>query len=74
MSDADVKLDIGRELTRGLGAGDPEVGRMAAEEHHKEIEEVLGPADMVVVAAGEGGGTVPAPHPSSPPSPAGSAR
>src|ERR687894_698613 len=42
MSDADVKLDIGRELTRGLGAGsDPEVGRQAAEAHRDEIEEVL---------------------------------
>src|SRR4051812_39595036 len=42
MSDADVKLDIGRELTRGLGAGaDPEVGRRAAEDHAEEIEEVL---------------------------------
>ena len=62
MSDADVKLDIGRELTRGLGAGaNPEVGRKAAEEHHKEIEEVLGRADMVFVAAGEGGGTGAAP-------------
>src|SRR5215210_7530447 len=40
MSDADVKLDIGRDLTRGLGAGsDPEVGRQAAEEHREEIEE-----------------------------------
>ena len=58
MSDADVKLDIGGELTRGLGAGaNPEVGRKAAEVHHKEIEEVLGRADMLVVAAGEGGGT-----------------
>src|SRR5947207_3374916 len=58
MSDADVKLNIGRELTRGLGAGaNPEVGRKAAEEHQQEIEEVLGRADMVVVAAGEGGGT-----------------
>ena len=42
MSDADLKLDLGRELTRGLGAGsDPEVGRMAAEEHREEIEEAL---------------------------------
>ena len=41
MSDADVKLDIGRDLTRGLGAGaDPEVGRGAAEDHAEEIEEV----------------------------------
>jgi cell division protein FtsZ len=58
MSDADVKLDIGRELTRGLGAGaDPEVGRQAAEDHSDEIEEVLKGADMVFVTAGEGGGT-----------------
>jgi len=58
MSDADVKLDIGRELTRGLGAGaDPEVGRQAAEDHTEEIEEVLKGADMVFVTAGEGGGT-----------------
>jgi cell division protein FtsZ len=58
MSDADVKLDVGRELTRGLGAGaDPEVGRKAAEDHEEEIEEVLKGADMVFVTAGEGGGT-----------------
>jgi cell division protein FtsZ len=58
MSDADVKLDVGRELTRGLGAGaDPEVGRRAAEDHAEEIEEVLKGADMVFVTAGEGGGT-----------------
>ena len=58
MSDADVKLDVGRELTRGLGAGaDPEVGRKAAEDHSEEIEEVLRGADMVFVTAGEGGGT-----------------
>ncbi|EFC83833.1 cell division protein FtsZ, partial [Parafrankia sp. EUN1f] len=58
MSDADVKLDVGRELTRGLGAGaDPEVGRQAAEDHREEIEEVLKGADMVFVTAGEGGGT-----------------
>lgn len=58
MSDADVKLDIGRELTRGLGAGaDPEKGRQAAEDHADEIEEVLKGADMVFVTAGEGGGT-----------------
>ena len=58
MSDADVKLDVGRELTRGLGAGaDPEVGRRAAEDHAEEIEEALRGADMVVVTAGEGGGT-----------------
>ncbi len=58
MSDADVKLDIGRELTRGLGAGaNPEVGKKAAEDHLQEIEEVLKGADMVFVTAGEGGGT-----------------
>ena len=58
MSDADVKLDIGRELTRGLGAGaDPEVGRRAAEDHAEEIEQALTGADMVFVTAGEGGGT-----------------
>ena len=58
MSDADVKLDIGRELTRGLGAGaDPEVGAHAAHDHSDEIEEVLKGADMVFVTAGEGGGT-----------------
>jgi len=58
MSDADVKLDIGRETTRGLGAGsDPEVGRAAAEEHHDEIVEVLKGADMVFITAGAGGGT-----------------
>nr|WP_306237677.1 cell division protein FtsZ [Ornithinimicrobium sp. HY1745] len=58
MSDADVKLDVGRELTRGLGAGaDPEVGRKAAEDHMEEIEEALRGADMVFVTAGEGGGT-----------------
>jgi len=58
MSDADVKLDIGRELTRGLGAGaNPEVGGRAAEDHSDEIEEVLKGADMVFVTAGEGGGT-----------------
>jgi cell division protein FtsZ len=58
MSDADVKLDVGRELTRGLGAGaNPEVGRKAAEDHKDEIEEVLKGADMVFVTAGEGGGT-----------------
>jgi cell division protein FtsZ len=58
MSDADVKLDIGRTLTRGLGAGsDPEVGRAAAEEHRDEIEEALKGSDMVFITAGKGGGT-----------------
>jgi cell division protein FtsZ len=58
MSDAEVKLDIGRETTRGLGAGsDPDVGRQAVDEHGDEIEEILKGADMVFVTAGEGGGT-----------------
>ncbi len=58
MSDADVKLDIGRDITRGLGAGaDPEVGRRAAEDHADEIEVALRGSDMVFVTAGEGGGT-----------------
>ena len=58
MSDADVKLDVGRELTRGLGAGaNPDVGQQAAEDHAEDIEEVIKGADMVFVTAGEGGGT-----------------
>jgi cell division protein FtsZ len=58
MSDAEVKLDIGRETTRGLGAGsDPEVGRRAADEHRDEMEELLKGSDMVFITAGEGGGT-----------------
>ena len=58
MSDAEVKLDIGRETTRGLGAGsDPDVGREAADEHADEIEEILKGSDMVFITAGEGGGT-----------------
>ncbi|MFT3662037.1 MAG: cell division protein FtsZ [Gordonia sp. (in: high G+C Gram-positive bacteria)] len=58
ISDADVKLDIGRESTRGLGAGaNPEVGRKAAEDARDEIEDLLQGADMVFVTAGEGGGT-----------------
>jgi cell division protein FtsZ len=58
MSDADVKLDIGRDSTRGLGAGaDPEIGRTSAEEHREEIEDALKGADMVFITAGEGGGT-----------------
>lgn len=58
MSDADVKLDVGRDSTRGLGAGaDPDVGRKAAEDAKEEIEELLRGADMVFVTAGEGGGT-----------------
>ena len=58
MSDADQKIDLGRQLTRGLGAGsDPEIGRQAAEEHVDEIREILSGADMVFITAGEGGGT-----------------
>jgi cell division protein FtsZ len=58
MSDADVKLDVGRDLTRGLGAGsDPTIGKQAAQDHRDEIEEVLKGADMVFVTCGEGGGT-----------------
>lgn len=58
MSDADTKLDIGREITHGLGAGaDPAVGRRAAEDHEQEISEAIAGADMVFVTAGEGGGT-----------------
>ena len=73
MSDADLKLDIGRQLTRGLGAGsDPEVGRQAAEEHRADIEEALQGADMVFITAGKGGGTGTgaAPVPVPPPLPA----
>ena len=58
LSEADVKLEIGRESTRGLGAGaNPEVGRQAAEDHKDEIAAVIEGADMVFVTAGEGGGT-----------------
>jgi cell division protein FtsZ len=58
LSQAHVKLDIGREITHGLGAGaDPEVGRRAAEDHEDEIEALLKGADMVFITAGEGGGT-----------------
>ncbi len=56
--DADVKVHIGAESTRGLGAGaDPEVGRAAAQESRDELKDVLKGADMVFVTAGEGGGT-----------------
>lgn len=58
MSDADVKLEIGRESTRGLGAGaDPEVGKAAASAHEEDIREALRDSNMVFVTAGEGGGT-----------------
>ena len=58
MSDADVKIHIGDQVTRGLGAGaDPQVGHAAAFESRDELKEVLKGADMVFVTAGEGGGT-----------------
>ena len=58
MSDADVKLDVGRDSTRGLGAGaNPAIGTRASEDHAEEIEAALKGADMVFVTAGEGGGT-----------------
>ncbi len=58
MSDAQVKIHIGRELTQGLGSGsDPEVGRLAAEEAEDQIKQALRGSDMVFVTAGEGGGT-----------------
>ncbi|MDO5719981.1 MAG: cell division protein FtsZ, partial [Actinomycetaceae bacterium] len=58
MSDAEVKIDLGEELTRGLGAGaDPTIGRKAAEANEDSIREALEGADMVFVTAGEGGGT-----------------
>jgi cell division protein FtsZ len=58
MCDADIKLNIGHELTKGLGAGsDPNVGQGAAAESRDDIKEALKGADMVFVTAGEGGGT-----------------
>src|SRR5438445_4669771 len=58
MSDADVKIHIGAQVTRGLGAGaDPEVGRAAAQESRDELKEALKGSDMIFVTAGEGGGT-----------------
>src|SRR5579862_1292231 len=58
MSDAPVKIHIGRELTQGLGSGaDPDVGRRAADEGYDQLKHALRGADMVLVAAGEGGGT-----------------
>jgi cell division protein FtsZ len=58
MSDADIKLDIGRDITRGLGAGaNPEIGRASADAHRDDIEDALKGADMVFITAGEGGGT-----------------
>src|SRR6202453_2967409 len=58
MCDADIKLNIGHDLTKGLGAGaNPDVGRGAASESRDEIKEALKGADMVFLTAGEGGGT-----------------
>src|ERR671918_2039018 len=58
MTDADVKIHIGAQATRGLGAGaDPEVGQAAAMESRDELKEALKGGDMVFVTAGEGGGT-----------------
>src|SRR5699024_6168377 len=58
LSQAELKLQIGEQLTRGLGAGaNPEVGKKAAEESKEQIEESLEGADMVFVTAGMGGGT-----------------
>jgi cell division protein FtsZ len=58
MSDAELKIHIGRELTQGLGSGaDPDVGRRAAEEAYDQIKHALRGSDMVFVTAGEGGGT-----------------
>jgi len=58
MSDAPQKIHIGRELTQGLGSGsDPNVGRAAADEGYDQLKNALRGADMVFVAAGEGGGT-----------------
>ena len=58
ISDADIKVHIGTEITRGLGAGaNPEIGRKAADESRDDIKEALAGADMVFITAGEGGGT-----------------
>ena len=58
MTDADVKIQVGAQATRGLGAGaDPEIGLAAAQESRDELKEALKGADMIFVTAGEGGGT-----------------
>ncbi len=58
ISDADIKVHIGTDITRGLGAGaNPEIGRKAADESRDDIKEALAGADMVFITAGEGGGT-----------------
>src|SRR3954453_11541830 len=57
LSKAEIKMQIGAQLTRGLGAGaNPEVGRKAVEESRRQLEDVLKGADMVFVTAGMGGG------------------
>ena len=58
ISDADIKVHIGTDITKGLGAGaNPEVGAQAADESRDEIKAALAGADMVFITAGEGGGT-----------------
>jgi cell division protein FtsZ len=58
MADADIKIQVGADVTRGLGAGaDPEIGLAAAQESRDELKEALKGADMVFITAGEGGGT-----------------
>src|SRR5436190_17615590 len=58
MTDADIKLNIGHNLTKGLGAGaNPQIGQGAAQESRDDLKEALKGADMVFVTAGEGGGT-----------------
>jgi cell division protein FtsZ len=58
MADADIKIQVGSQVTRGLGAGaDPEIGLAAAQESRDELKEALKGADMVFITAGEGGGT-----------------
>jgi cell division protein FtsZ len=58
ISDADIKVHIGTDITKGLGAGaNPEVGQEAAEESRDEIKQALAGSDMVFITAGEGGGT-----------------
>ena len=67
ISDADIKVHIGTDLTRGLGAGaNPEVGRKAADESRDDIAEALAGADMVFITCGEGVAPVPALLPSLP--------
>src|SRR2546423_14604739 len=64
MTDADVKIQVGAEKTRGLGAGaDPEIGLAAAQESRDELKEALKGADMVFITAGGGGGTGPGRRP-----------